>query len=287
MSESSLFSRSSTGAGDDDLAAVLAGAGADVDDPVGGADGVLVVLDDDQGVAEVAQAHQRLDEPVVVALVQADRRLVEHVEHADQAGADLRGEPDALRLAAGERAGGAVEAEVVEPDVEQEAQPLVDLLEHALADLALAGGHLEGRQVLGGLSDRQGRDLGDVLGPVLDAVEQHRADDRLEPGAVADRAGHLAHEALEALAAGVGLGLGVTALEVGDRALEGRVVRALAAVPVLVAHVHLGGVPAHERLAHLVGQRAVRRVGAEAELLAERADEPGEVLRDVRRRPRA
>ena len=37
----------------DHLAAVLAGAGADVDDPVGGADGVLVVLHDDQGVAEL------------------------------------------------------------------------------------------------------------------------------------------------------------------------------------------------------------------------------------------
>ena len=94
-------------AGDDDLAAVLARARADVDDPVGGADGVLVVLDDDQRVAEVAQPHQGLDEPAVVALVQADARLVEDVEHADQAGADLRREPDALRLAAGEGAGGA------------------------------------------------------------------------------------------------------------------------------------------------------------------------------------
>ena len=105
----------------DDLAAVLAGARADVDDPVGGPDGVLVVLDDDQGVAEVAQPDQRLDQPVVVALVQADRRLVEDVEHADQAGADLGGQPDALRLAAGQRARRPVEGEVVEADVEQEA----------------------------------------------------------------------------------------------------------------------------------------------------------------------
>ena len=94
------------GAGHDDLAAVLARARADVDDPVGGADGVLVVLDDDQGVAQVAQPDQRLDQPVVVALVQADRRLVEDVEHADEPGADLGGQPDALRLAAGQRAGG-------------------------------------------------------------------------------------------------------------------------------------------------------------------------------------
>ena len=84
----------------DDLAAVLAGARADVDDPVGDPDGVLVVLDDDQGVAELLEPDQRLDQPLVVALVQPDRRLVEDVEDADQAGADLGREPDALRLAA-------------------------------------------------------------------------------------------------------------------------------------------------------------------------------------------
>ena len=78
--------------------------GPDVDDVVGDADRLLVVLDDDHGVAEIAQPHERLDEAPVVALVQADRRLVEHVEHADEPAADLRREPDALRLAAGERA---------------------------------------------------------------------------------------------------------------------------------------------------------------------------------------
>ena len=53
---------------------------------------------------------QRLDQPVVVPLVQPDRRLVEDVEDADQAGADLGGQPDALRLAAGERGRRPVEA---------------------------------------------------------------------------------------------------------------------------------------------------------------------------------
>ena len=43
----------------DDVAAVNAGARTDVDDPVGRAHHLLVVLDDDQGVAEVAQALQR------------------------------------------------------------------------------------------------------------------------------------------------------------------------------------------------------------------------------------
>ena len=41
------------GACGDDGAAVLAAFGADVDDPVGGGDDVEVVLDDDDGIADV------------------------------------------------------------------------------------------------------------------------------------------------------------------------------------------------------------------------------------------
>ena len=74
----------------DDVAAMDAGARADVDHIVGGEDRVLVVLDDDHRVADVAQPLQRLEQPRIVALVQADRGLVEHIEHAGQPRADLR-----------------------------------------------------------------------------------------------------------------------------------------------------------------------------------------------------
>ena len=71
-----------------------------IDDPIGGADRLFVVLDDDDSVAEVTQPLQGIEQAPVVALVQSDRRLVQHVEHPGQPGADLRGEPDALALAA-------------------------------------------------------------------------------------------------------------------------------------------------------------------------------------------
>ena len=87
---------------------------------------------------------ERLDEPAVVALVQTDRRLVEHVEHADEPAADLRREPDALRFTARERSRRAVERQVVEADVEHELQPLEHLLEHALGDEAIALRQLDG-----------------------------------------------------------------------------------------------------------------------------------------------
>ena len=77
-------------------------AGSHVDDVVRRAHRVLIVLHHEHGVAEVAQMAQRVEQLVVVALVQSDGRLVENVEHAHQARADLRRQTD-LWLAAGER----------------------------------------------------------------------------------------------------------------------------------------------------------------------------------------
>ena len=90
-----------------DFAAVLAGAGSYVHDPVGFAHGVFVMLNHNERVAHVAQLSQGFDEAAVIALVQTDGGLIEHVEHADQAGTNLGCEADALRLTAGERTGGA------------------------------------------------------------------------------------------------------------------------------------------------------------------------------------
>src|SRR5207302_6445801 len=109
---------------------------------VGGADRLLVMLDHEHGVAEAAEAFQRLQQAVVVLLVEADRGLVEDVEDAREAAADLRGEADALALAAAERAAGAVEVEVVETDIVEEAQALVDFLEDDLGDFVLRRGEL-------------------------------------------------------------------------------------------------------------------------------------------------
>ena len=101
----------------DHFAAAHARAGAEIDDVVGGAHRVFVVLDHDDRVALIAQPLERRQQPIVVARVQSDRRFVEDVQHADQSAADLPGEANSLCLAAGERRGRAVERQIVEPDV--------------------------------------------------------------------------------------------------------------------------------------------------------------------------
>ena len=64
---------------DDDSAAGVAAAGAQVDDPVGGLDHVEVVLDDQHGVTHVHQAVQHRQQRLNVGEVQAGRRFVQHV----------------------------------------------------------------------------------------------------------------------------------------------------------------------------------------------------------------
>ena len=67
---------------------------------IGRANRFFVVLDDDDGIPEVAQSAQRPEQPGVVALMQTDARFIQNVKNAGQSGADLRREPNSLRFAA-------------------------------------------------------------------------------------------------------------------------------------------------------------------------------------------
>ena len=211
----------------DDLAAVLTGPRADVDDPVGGPDGLLVVLDHEDRVAEVAQPRQRGDQLRVVALVEPDRWLVEDVQHAHQRGPDLGREPDPLGFAARQRDRRPVEGQVVEPDIDQEAEPRDDLLEELVRDRRLALGQRrpEPGRPAQRVGDRHRRDVPDV-----ERADGDRQDLGAEPLPVADRARPADHELLELGLDVVRVRLAIAALEVRDDALEGRLVGVLAAV---------------------------------------------------------
>ena len=122
------------------LSAVLAGAGTQVDDPIGGEDGLAVVLDHQHGIAQVAQTLQGVQQAGIIARVQTDGWLVQHIQHAHQARADLGRQADALRFAAGEAGRRALQGEVVQTDIHQEAQAGLDLFQDALGDSLLARG---------------------------------------------------------------------------------------------------------------------------------------------------
>ena len=132
-----------------------------VENVVGLADGVGIVLDDEHRVAQVAQSLQRPQQTLVIALVQTDARLIEDVEHPDEASANLRRQANALRLAAAQGAAFPVERQVAQPDVLQKAQPRPDFLDQVMRNLLLEFRQPQCRQKLVRPFDREGAQVHD------------------------------------------------------------------------------------------------------------------------------
>ena len=200
----------------DHPAAVDAGAGAHVDDVIRGTNGIFVVLHDDDRVAQVAQPGQGREQALVVALMQADGGLVQHVHDAHQARADLAGEPDPLGFAAGKGVGAAIQAQVFQADVGQEAQAIIDLLGDLGRDLALGPAQLQPGEERQGLAHRQAHEL--RQGPVGD---EYVARGLVEPAAATVGTGLGAEVARQFLADDVGLGLPIPPFHVGNDAFKG------------------------------------------------------------------
>src|SRR5690606_22078249 len=162
-------------------------AGADVDDVRGAPDGVVVVLYHHQGVAVAFQARQRIEQDAVVARVQADGGFVQHVADALQVRAQLRGQADALRLAARQGGRGAVQCQVIQPDFFHEVQAAADFRQDVARDLAFAAARHQPSEERVGLGYRHGSQFGN--------------------GAVAPA--HGARHAIQALAVAHGAGAGL------------------------------------------------------------------------------
>ena len=202
-----------------EVAAARARAGAEVEDVVGAADGVLVVLDDDDGISQIPQPPQRADEPVVVALMQPDARLIEHVKTARQPAADLRGQPDALRFAAAQRPAFAIQREVAEPDLHEKTQPRCDLPAHLAGDeplLLIESQRLHETQRVG---DREAAELVDVERRQI-TLDRDGQNLRFQPRARARRTRPAAHVLADALARKLAVGRLVKVLERGHEPVE-------------------------------------------------------------------
>ena len=104
---------------EDHLATGSAGAGAQVDDVVGGHDHLRLVLDHEHGVALVPELAQQAVHPLDVVGVEAGGGLVEDVGDIGERRPDVADHLHALRLATRQRSRRPLEREVAEPDLDE------------------------------------------------------------------------------------------------------------------------------------------------------------------------
>ena len=105
-----------------------------IDDPVRLPDHVEIMLDHEQRITRRLQAVQRAQQRFGVGRMQAGRRLVEHIHHAKQIRAHLRGQAQPLQLARRQGGRAAVQAQVAETQVQQHLEPAGQVLRDALGD---------------------------------------------------------------------------------------------------------------------------------------------------------
>ena len=108
--------------------ALVAGAWADVNDPVARGRDLHVVVDEEDAVAGVDQGVELAEQALDVGRVKAGGRLVEHIEGAAPLGAlKFSGQFYPLRLAPRELGRGLSEAEIIEPDLAQHLEGPTDV----------------------------------------------------------------------------------------------------------------------------------------------------------------
>ena len=147
--------------------------------------------------------------------------------------ADLAGEPDALRFAAGQRRRAAGQRQVFQPHIVQELQPLHDLLQDAPGD---RGALRRQRRFHPGEPGQRAADRQVPRGRDVFAAHPHRQRLRLQARAVAHGAGFLRLVAAHLLAHPGAVGLLPAALQIVQHALE-RLGHAVGAHAVLVGEL--------------------------------------------------
>ena len=145
---------------------------------IGTPDRVFVVLDDQQRIALGREAIERVEQNAIVARMQTDGRLIEDVTHALQIRTELRREPDALRLASGQRRRRAIQREIAETDVFEKRQARVDLGQHVARDVLFAPLQLQPGAQSPHVRDRSRSDRGDRLTAKAHVARDRRSDAR-------------------------------------------------------------------------------------------------------------
>ena len=202
------------------LPAMHACAGAHVNHMVGGADHVFIVLDHDHAVAQVAQALQRGNQAVVVALVQADAGFVQHVHHAGEARANLAGQANALGFAAAQGFGTARQAQVAQAHVVEKVQAQHDFAHHFVGNFGLGALQAQLLEPLQRVGQRALADGVDAAG-LRAFAQQHMARFGAQARALAHRAGLGVAQPRQGFAHRGGIGFAPAPLQVGQDALEG------------------------------------------------------------------
>ena len=111
---------------------MLAGSRAHVDQPVGAAHGFQVMFHHKQRIACGFQAIKRSEQCFAIRRVQTRRRLIEHINNAEQLRAQLGGQAQTLQLPGRQGRRAALQGQITQAQLDQGVDPFEQVLGDAL-----------------------------------------------------------------------------------------------------------------------------------------------------------
>ena len=204
-----------------DLTAPGPRSGPHVQDMVCREDRLLVMLDDDDGVPQIAEPPERVKQAVVIALVEADARFVENVEDTGKPRADLGGQTDPLGLSTRECAAFTAERQVTESHLDKESESGRDLADQVTGDLSISLREVESVDDGPCLRRRESTEGDDVPFPTAGPLHGDAEDLRTQSRSSADGARLAGEEGLQAVLLQLAFGGLHLALDHRDQAFKG------------------------------------------------------------------
>src|ERR1017187_3478166 len=155
-----------------------------IDNVIGRSDCFFVVLNHDDGIAQIAETSQRLEQARVVALVEPNTRFVENIKDAGETRTDLCGQSNSLRFAAGERPALAIQRQISQSDLNQKLQTRLNFADDFRRDCSLLRSKIKTFGIMSRRFDRLFAELMNVELAPLSIFDRDRKDFRLKARAV-------------------------------------------------------------------------------------------------------
>src|SRR5512136_106959 len=114
----------------------------DVKNMICAANGLFIMFDHYQGVAQISQLFQGVDQSGIVPLVKPNRWLIQYIQNPGQIRADLSSQADALRFSTGKSSGIPGKSNVTQAHMFEKAKSRSDLFQDLSGNLSLLIGKL-------------------------------------------------------------------------------------------------------------------------------------------------
>ena len=200
----------------DDFTAVGAGTRSDIYDIIRCQHGVFIMFYHHQGIAQIPQILQCIQQFVIVSLVQTDTGLIQDIADTYQTGTDLGCQTDTLCLTTGQSSGSSRQRQILQTNIHQEAYSGADLFQHTLANELLLFRQGHGVQELLQIPDGHGSDLENIFIAYCNCQRF-----LFQAHALTFLTGSDTHKGLVFLLGALRSGLTVTALDIFDQAFKG------------------------------------------------------------------